>query len=244
MSAGLPSVFRDALQVSPERVAAMSDVELNVLMTELLEAQAYTCRSRVDKVRANTEVKAADDGCDGWTAKPEIDDGWLGDGATCWQFKAGVAGQPSKLEEEVGKRIPRETLAAGGWLVVVASGSTNGVKGEDDRRTVLVDAATREGLPTDRIKVIGSEGLTTWCNKHPAVAARWAGRPDGLWLLDSWQELDVHQVRWHASDDVNAALAQLRVDLDFDRGKIEHLHIQGQPGVGKTRFALELCVNP
>jgi hypothetical protein len=32
-----------------------------------------------------------------------------------------------------------------------------------------------------------------------------------------------------------------RADLDFNTGSVLHLHIKGPPGVGKTRFALELC---
>ena len=38
-----PSIYRNALQVSPERIATMSDEDLNVLIRELLRAQAYKC---------------------------------------------------------------------------------------------------------------------------------------------------------------------------------------------------------
>jgi hypothetical protein len=40
---------------------------------------------------------------------------------------------------------------------------------------------------------------------------------------------------------VQSELDARRADLDFATGSVYHLHIQGQPGVGKTRFALELC---
>jgi hypothetical protein len=40
---------------------------------------------------------------------------------------------------------------------------------------------------------------------------------------------------------VQSELDARRADLDFATGSIHHLHIQGSPGVGKTRFALELC---
>lgn len=40
---------------------------------------------------------------------------------------------------------------------------------------------------------------------------------------------------------MKSGLAAQRVALDFEGGTIQHLHIYGQPGVGKTRFALELC---
>ena len=89
MSQPRPSIYRDTLQVSPERIAAMSDEDLNMLMGDLLRAQAYKCGSPLNEVRINTEGKAKDDGCDGWSAKPVTSDDWLGSADTCWQFKAG-----------------------------------------------------------------------------------------------------------------------------------------------------------
>jgi hypothetical protein len=77
-----------------------------------------------------------------------------------------------------------QTLISSGRFVVVASGSTNGKKGEDDRLAKLTADAVAAMIPTEQIEVIGSERLANWCNQHPAVAACWAGRPDGLWSLD------------------------------------------------------------
>jgi DNA polymerase III delta prime subunit len=235
------SIFRNALQVSPERIAAMSDGDLDLLMSQLLKAQAYKCGSPLNKICVNTEGKAKDDGCDGWSAKPATPDNWLGSADTCWQLKAGKAGEPSRLAGEVTKRIPKETLDSGGRFVVVASGSKNGKKGEQDRLATLTSEAETAKIPIAKIEVIGSERLTNWCNQHPAVAAYWAGHPDGLWSLDDWSKSDEHQVPWQASTPVQTELVAQRANLDFAIGSIYHLHIQGPPGVGKTRFALELC---
>ncbi len=219
----------------------MGDADLNLLMGQLLRAQAYKCACPVNSIRVNTEGKAKDDGCDGWSGRPEVPDDWLGATNTCWQFKAGLSGGPSRLKDEVTKRIPRATLTAGGRFVVVASGSTNGKKGEDDRLATLTKDAANAGIPDKNIEVIGSERLTNWCNQHPAVAGRWAGRPDGLWSLDDWSNAEEHRVPWQALPAVQSELDARRADLDFATGSIHHLHIQGPPGVGKTRFALELC---
>jgi len=241
MSKPRHSIFRDTLQVSPERIAAMSDEDLNVLMAQLLRAQAYRCGSPLNEIRVNTEGKAKDDGSDGWSGKPGTLDDWLGSADTCWQFKAGSAGVPARLAGEVAKRIPKETLTSGGRFVVIASGSTNGKKGEEDRLATLTTEAATTSIPAGKIEVIGSERLTTWCNQHPAVAACWAGRPDGLWSLDDWSNSDEHQVPWQASVPMQSELDARRADLDFATGSVYHFHIQGPPGVGKTRFALELC---
>lgn len=236
-----PSIYRDALQVSPERIAAMSDAELCVLMRQLLRAQAYRCGSPANEIRVNTEARASDDGSDGWTARPATPDDWLGVADTCWQFKVGSAGTPARLSGEVTKRIPRETLVRGGRFVVVANGSKSGTRGERSRLAKLTAEAKTANIPTGQIEVIGSERLTIWCNQHPAIASHWAGRPEGLWSLDDWSNSDEHQVPWQASEAVQTELEACRSDLDFAAGSVYHLHIHGPPGVGKTRFALELC---
>jgi hypothetical protein len=145
------SLFRDTLQVRPEQIAALDDVALNDLLRELLYAQAYRGGAASSEIRVNTELKASDDGADGWSPKPTLSDPWLGAVETCWQFKADSAGEPAKLksktvrrkgvptqrEGEVAKRTPRATLLGGGRFVVVASGSTSGLKGEEERLSAL-----------------------------------------------------------------------------------------------------------
>ena len=226
MNKSRPSIYRDALQVSPERIEMMSDGDLNVLMGQLLRASAYRCGSPINEILVNTEGKAKDDGCDGWSSKPARSDQWLGSVHTCWQFKAGSGGQPARLAGEVNKRIPKETLISGGRFVVVASGSTNGKTGEDARLKSLSDDAATAAIPTEKIEVIGSERLTNWCNQNPATAARWAGRPDGLWTLDNWSNSDEHQVPWQASVATQSELDTRRADLDFQTGSIHHFHMR------------------
>jgi DNA polymerase III delta prime subunit len=235
------SIYRNAFQVSPERIKSLTDAELNNLMGNLLLAQAYKCGSPISEVRINTEVTAGDDGCDGWSAKPEINDNWLGEADTCWQFKTGTNGQPARLIGEVTKRIPRETLSSGGRFVVVASGSSSGKPGEGRRRTRLVEEAVAACIPVEKIEVIGSGRLTNWVNQNPAIAAYWAGHPEGIWTLNDWLNSDEHKVLWQATDVIKSEIEARRFDLDFNTGNLLHLHIQGPPGVGKTRFALELC---
>lgn len=241
MSAATTSLYRTVLQVPQERIAPIGDAELSSIMRQLLQAQAYKCGSPCSEIQVNTEGSAKDDGCDGWSATPAQADEWLGSADTCWQFKAGSAGQPSRLRGEVTKPIPKETLCAGGRFVVVASGSTSGKKGVRSRKSVVVQDAMNAGIPHERIEVVGSERLTTWCNQNPAVAAQWADRPAGLWTLNKWRNSNDHQVAWQSPEDVQEDLGIQRDNLDFVGGTVEHLHIYGDPGVGKTRRALELC---
>ena len=241
--------YRNALQVSPLRLSRMNDAELNELMRDLLSAQAYRCGC--PDATVNAQVDARDDGCDGKSARPAKPDRWLGSTETCWQFKAGDAGQPRRLAArrgnpgEIAKPIPRRTLERGGRFVLVASGSRAGVAGEERRRAVLVEDARTAGLPTDNIEVYGSEKLAEWCNQHPAVAARWSDAPGKLWRFDDWARSDDHPGACQATEKLESELATMRSRLDFNAEEpgesTVHLHVRGLPGVGKSRFALELC---
>jgi hypothetical protein len=235
------STFRSALQVSGQQVASLSDAELGDLMDRLLRAQAHRCGSPPSQVRVNTEDRAKDGGCDGWTSRPVTNDAWLGDTDTCWQFKSGAAGTPSRLKGEVLKEYARKTLMEGGRFVVVTSGSTNGKKGEDDRLRILRNEAESAGIPFDRIEVIGSEGLAAWCNQIPSVAAYLGGSPEGILTLRDWSTEEVHQVPWQALESTSHEIQNGHSNLEFDSGPVSHMHIYGPSGVGKTRFALELC---
>jgi hypothetical protein len=244
MSGEQPFVIPSVLKVSTALVAALDDRRLGELVNELLRAEAYRYGLDQSDITVNAEENAKDGGCDAWSGRPARASAWLGSTATCWQLKAGTAGQPSKLRGEVCKPIPVIALMEGYRVVVVASGSTNGEKGERDRLKVLVADAERTRLATENLKnlvVLGSEKLAAWCNEHPRVAARWAGRPEALWTTDQWFQSDPHQVPWQAAEQTQRELNDLRRDLDLRTGYVRHLHIFGPPGVGKTRFALELC---
>ena len=98
---------------------------------------------------------------------------------------------------------------------------------------------------TDKIEVYGSEKLAEWCNQHPAVAARWTLVPEGLWTFDDWARSEEHRIPFQASARIESDLSRARAQLDFEvpneAESALHLHVRGLPGVGKTRFALELC---
>jgi WD40 repeat protein len=243
MSPSAPLVFLSALQVEPKRIARLEDAELGKLMGQLLRAQSYRCGAPLSELLTNTQEKAADGGADALSGKPATPDEWLGDAKTCWQLKAGKAGTPAAVKGEIGKQQPNETLTKGGRFVLVASGSTSGKNGENARLKTLTTEAKAAGLPTDRIVVIGSERLAEWVNQHPAIAARWANRPEGLWSLQDWPAGE-HQASWLASDALASAVATYRQELDPTVRPDEpclHLHLHGPPGAGKTRLALELC---
>ena len=228
--------------VSPQQVKHLSDGKLCNLMTELLRAEAYRAGADVSKVIVNTEVKAGDDGADAKTPGGAKDNRWLSNVETCWQFKAGSAGQPKKLKGEVTKPIAATTLRNGGRFVVVASGAVEGDKGIAARKRQLISDAKQAKLPTDKIEVFTSELLTTWINEHVAIAAAQVDLPGGFATLQEWAQDPRHADPWVSSSALVGQLAHVRATIAFDRPSTrQHLHVFGKPGIGKTRFVLEAC---
>lgn len=68
---------------------------------------------------------------------------------------------------------------------------------------------------------------------------------NALQPFDDWVRSEVHRIPYQETPRMTAAMSDMLTKLDFNAqredDRIRHLHIRGQPGVGKTRFALELC---
>ena len=221
-------------------VRRLSDIELRDLMRDLLLAEAY--RSGADVSKVITEIEAADEGADALTPAGVTHHAWLADVPTCWQLKAGRAGQSSKLVGEVTKPLAALTLKSGGRLVLVASGAVAGGSGTAARRQAVVDDAVRAGLPTSRLEVMTSEALTSWINQHPALAASLRGMPPGYSSLGHWIDDPAFRDPWVGSTALDTKLDELRRAIDFNNPTpAVHLHVYGTPGVGRTRFVLQAC---
>ena len=82
-------------RVSEAMLAKTDDVTLKPILRDLILAEAARCGC--DLATVNTEDRAKDQGSDAMTPAPARPSVWFGSVQTCWQFKAGTAGQPSKL---------------------------------------------------------------------------------------------------------------------------------------------------
>ena len=227
--------------VSEIEVKQLDGVKLPGVMRGLLLAEASRSGIHSSQVTTNTEVGAADGGCDAMTPPSTSANSWLGDVKTCWQFKAGSASEPAELAGEVQKPIPLATLRAGGRFVLVASGAANGHLGMTTRLEALEKQAKAAGIRAAKITVITSETLTNWINEHPALAASVRSMPHGFKSLDKWALDRQFKDKWVPSPAREAELDTIRQAIDFKSGTCVHLHVFGKPGIGKTRFVLEAC---
>jgi hypothetical protein len=216
----------------------LTDTLLVEVFHRLLKAEADSSGLDPSKVFVNSESKARDGGCDAWSPKPPTASPWLGNCDTCWQLRAGTAGQPSKLKGEVAKPEPKRTLAAGGRFVVVTSSCVDGKSGRDARLEILRAEAKRQGLSDRRIDVFTSDLLSNWLDKYPAISLALRGL-HGYDTLAHWAKDVRHREGWFPTPALSKLASQLRQALT-PSGQ-SHVHVWGRPGVGKTRFVLEVC---
>ena len=231
MSRELPS----SLRPPPKFFRSLDKEGLHDLMRELFAREGELLGLPASQIHVSDNLDSGDEGCDGSTPHhdaPRTD--WIPKVETCWQFKSGKAGQPSKLRGEVRKSIPRRVLKAGGAYIVVAS-YASGKKAIDDRLAVLRREARRSRLPTDRIYVYTCEQLADWCASHAALASRYLGLPAETLLIENWENNQQFTLAFHQTGSVTKQLDEIRAGLGFAMGKLQHLHIAGPPGVGKTR---------
>ena len=233
--------YESGLEVTASAIAQLDESALGLLMHDLVFAEAYRSGTPVDQIWINTEERAGDGGGDATTPAPTRSSNWFGSTETCWQFKAGSAGTPARIANEVANTMPAATLRRGGRYVVVCNASNSGTAGHANRLAALKKVAREEGIPSSRIDVITSETLTTWCNSIPAVASRWSGLPSSIWRLDQWSQSPEHQHEWKPLPGQRERTDELARMIDPISGSVQHLHVVGAPGVGKTRFVLELC---
>lgn len=231
------------IKVNEERIIELGEEELRALMHRLLPVSAHDAGCDVSKVTVNPRTKARDRGCDAYTPHSGKKHTWLKAEETCWQLKAGDAGLPSRVANEVTKPIPQEILRKGGWLIVIAAACSNGAAGIADRENALIDAAKKLGLPTDKILVYSADILATWASEYPPAAAFLYDVADGgILTLEEWESEERHQLPFTPAGVMKDELLVLRdqfLDRSFDPGEPRIAYVVGQAGVGKSRFAME-----
>lgn len=83
------------LDLAPADIASLSNARLVQLCHALCRAEASLVGIASKDVLFGAQESAADEGCDGWTPRHDGGSQWIPKGETCWQVKAGTAGQPA-----------------------------------------------------------------------------------------------------------------------------------------------------
>lgn len=223
-------------------VAKMSGDEWQHLVSELLEAEAH--RAGLDAADRERSLAAnkGDGGVDFYLGRtPPNRSEFIPAGPTVFQFKRSFSSIAALASEILGSEFLQGKLAAGSAYVLVL-GSELGTKRGDIEKS-LAARLKRKGL-RPKIEVFGPDWILRFLKEHPFA---WPYVPDApnavrhLKTLSRWvdEQAKVGSIfEWTEDPERSEIMASLLAQLE--RGG-QVLRLQGPPGVGKTRLALELA---
>jgi transcriptional regulator with XRE-family HTH domain len=158
-----------------------------------------------------------------------------------WQKSAiqkELFGRKSASFENLGRGI-QDTLTAGKRYVLVCFGVDPIPSQIADARAHLKNEFSKCGFPDAAVEVWGQTHLVGLMSRYPTLCLRaWGHDQQGFRSLHSWAS--DHEMRPNArySPEQWQFIEETRESLRL--GEIRHLRLLGEPGVGKTRLALEI----
>ncbi|REJ64998.1 MAG: helix-turn-helix domain-containing protein [Planctomycetota bacterium] len=221
---------------------------------DLLWAQAMAKGVSTTRVRISARVNAPDGGIDASIQSdhdnPFQDDKLLTAG-TQYQIKTGEfkPWQPSTVRKELfaGKEEKFEnldseiqaTLRDGKRYVVVCFG-TDPLPYENRKAVDGFRAAFGNcGFPDVPVEVWGQTELIGLYNAYPGLCLRLRGQDEQIFRLhDSWSADEDMGYPLHYGPEQHRLIEEIRNDLHS--GAYPHVRLIGEPGIGKTRLALEV----
>jgi hypothetical protein len=228
----LPGPF-DVDPASVQRLGAAFPFFVN----DLLVAEVGHAGLAGFQLDINRQVNTADGGVDAvlWNS---IETAWLPAGHSAWQFKSSDL-EPADCKRELrGARWARELLIAGATYVLVLGRPLVGDM-KQDRLDALVEEGLVLGLTAASFRVYDGNQLARWASTYPARALdrRLGGPGPSLLDFDRWSGSSEHQERWvrcESRSDMEDAVRRVA------RGELQAYRLEGGPGLGKTRLAMEV----
>ncbi len=210
----------------------------------LIKAEAYIQGIPTSEISTTLRTNIGDKGVDAEVRQPTSNSltGWMSV-PTCWQYKATEYKNISKknLREEVNKEYAKELIQKDyGYRFCICDDLPPVTK--SNWESILDDEIAKINPNAPKSKVITASDLATWASQYPAIVVRFF-KPDlinSLSYIDWGEEIKfltdkyVEIKRW-------ASIKQrLKEHLNFDIScQNVVFSLQGEAGVGKTRFVYE-----
>ncbi len=237
--------------INHEDLGVRSSGEAVSLFRDLLWAEALRDKASTTQARVTLNINVADGGVDASFAESESENKLLRSAPTRFQVKTGEfkPWHPSIIDaelfngkerclESLGSEV-RSTLEEGGRYVLVCFGidlnETQGKKALKNLRAAFSEC----GFPKADVDVWGQSELVGLFEQFPSLCLRLKGMfQHGFRIHQSWaQDEDMRPIVHHGPE-TQQLITELREKLRS--GEVKHLRFVGEPGVGKTRLALEL----
>jgi len=238
-------------------VTSLSSEGAVTVIRSILRAECGYSKIGPSALTISSRLTIADGGIDAEVNTPSgsaiPSDCIFASGLTGFQIKAGSSFKPwtpsairgelldsrGDLYSEVRRLVERR-----GRYVVICTGHDLTPKQRNESRQLIVNVFSKAGFTDyeDLIEVIGASQLADFAERYPEPAALLATDPiqEG-WVLDEWQR-DAHMANtFEATTEQAQMIERIQAGL---LGDAVHIRILGEPGLGKTRMALEAVREP
>ena len=229
-------------EVRSDEIQQLNNYQFRDVVNRLLRVEAARHDVAMAQVDTSLRDNDPDAGIDARVIAPEpLHSHWLPSGLSVWQYKAGKI-RLEEVEREFNKPGVQEAIQRGGTYCLVV-GWPYMVRGVDNRKQKLKDLFEREGV-TPKFRLYVGSHVASWASDCPAIVLLpHIPRPvsDDLMPFENWlglEDLRVSQLEFQPDDHRRAIMDEVRRATTQRTGFV-HLRIEGRPGVGKTRLALE-----
>lgn len=250
-----PAIGRSAFEVNHAILRRLSVDDSVAAFRALLWSRATARGIPITRVSISSDVNTADGGVDASILDGDagvVDGDELLTAGTRYQIKTGnfapwkVAEVHKELFgsgkegvfENLGSGI-QQTLREGKRFVMVSFGVDPNDRDLRKARKNFQNAFLACGYPDAKVEVWGQTQLIGLFRSYPSLCLQLRGHDhQGFRSRDSWLHDDDMQPREHYAIEQQELIDDLRGALRT--GGIAHVRLIGEPGVGKTRLALEL----
>lgn len=239
------------LEVSDDDICDLSDIQLTSLLDRLLHLEALKFGITPRGIGVGLQINVADGGEDGrirWEGDP-VDTDYLPSNFVQFQVKATQMGPAECANELVNngqlKPMIRDALAEGAAYALFNSKNLNQAQIQlriDRMRRRLIDL-NAPNAEVCRIEIFSAEKIKNWVNTYISsivAVSSYVGTPvlPGLKTFEEWNR-SFDDFFEYIADEKRAADARTITTLFEESGEV--CRIIGPSGLGKTRFALEVC---
>lgn len=218
---------------------------------DLLWARATDRGMSVTDVSVSSDITTADGGIDASVTGDGFTDDELLSSGRRFQIKTGdfepwqmssvnreLFGTKAAGFENLGAAVQR-MLTEGNSFVVVCFGKDPVDEKLRRARRNFADAFAACGYPDARVDVWGQNKLIGLFQQYPALCLRLRGLDqEGFRFWESWSADAEMLPAVHYSEKMQQLIDDLRCDIEL--GRFAHIRLIGEPGVGKSRLALEI----
>ncbi len=238
---------------TPSQLGQLGSQEGPNLFLRLLRCEAIANGLSPKDVVLSSNINAPDSGIDAKVENSPTSGFLLAKGSTYYQIKTGPAfkpWQPSALKKELlgksgafpskqrlGSEV-RTCLEQDGTYVLVTFGHDLLPIQHSQAATHLADLFKECGYTNPKVRVYGQGQIAGELYKYPSLCCDLVGLDDGSFLpIKGWRNNAQMQGVLELGNEQAELIKEIRTALQ--ENTVQHIRIIGEPGIGKTRLALE-----